>query len=60
LRRLHRGDLLGSLFRLEQIDDLREVKEATLEPDGRLSVIKTEAARQVSRADVARVLGRAA
>ena len=51
---------LHSLLRLEGVEDLHEVKEATLEPDGRMSVIKTDAAREVSRADVARILGRAA
>jgi uncharacterized membrane protein YcaP (DUF421 family) len=51
---------LWTLLRLQGVDDLRDVKEATLEPDGELSVIKTDAARELTRADVARLLGRAA
>jgi uncharacterized membrane protein YcaP (DUF421 family) len=51
---------LWTLLRLQQIEDLRDVKEATLEPDGQLSVIKTDAARELTRADMARLLDRAA
>ena len=51
---------LWVLLRLQQIENLEDVKEATLEPDGQLSVIKTDAARELTRADVARLRGRAA
>jgi uncharacterized membrane protein YcaP (DUF421 family) len=51
---------LWALLRLQQIEDLRDVKEATLAPDGQLSVIKTDAARELTPADVARLLDRAA
>jgi uncharacterized membrane protein YcaP (DUF421 family) len=57
--RMNDGEL-WTLLRLQQIHDLRDVKQATLEPDGELSVIKTDAARELTRADVARLLGRAA
>lgn len=51
---------LWVLLRLQQIERLEDVKEATLEPDGQLSVIKTDAARELTRADVATLLGRVA
>ena len=51
---------LRVMLRLHQIEDLKDVKEATLEPDGQLSVIKTDEARELTRSDVARLLGRAA
>ena len=51
---------LWSLLRLQGIDDLRDVKEATLEPDGLLSVIKTEEARELQKRDVDRLLRKAA
>lgn len=51
---------LWTLLRLQQIDELRDVKEATLEPDGELSVIKADGARELTRADVGRLLDRAA
>ena len=51
---------LRSLLRLQGIDDIRDVKEATLEPDGALSVIKTEAARELRKDDLDRVLRKAA
>ena len=51
---------LWVLLRLQQIEKLEDVKEATLEPDGQLSVIKTDAARELTRADVAGLLDRAA
>lgn len=51
---------LWVLLRLQQIERLEDVKEATLEPDGQLSVVKTDAARELTRADVAGLLNRAA
>ena len=51
---------LWVMLRLHQIEKLEDVKEASLEPDGQLSVIKTDAARELTRADVARLLGRVA
>lgn len=51
---------LWVMLRLQQIEDLKDVKEATLEPDGQLSVIKTDEARELTRRDAARLLGRAA
>jgi uncharacterized membrane protein YcaP (DUF421 family) len=51
---------LWSLLRLQGIDDLRDVKAATLEPDGLLSVIKTEEARELQKRDVERLLRKAA
>lgn len=40
------------------IDDLADVEEATLEPAGTLSVIRTEQARDLQKGDLDRVLGR--
>jgi uncharacterized membrane protein YcaP (DUF421 family) len=51
---------LWSLLRLQGIDDVRDVKQATLEPDGLLSVIKTEEARTLQKRDLDRVRGKAA
>jgi uncharacterized membrane protein YcaP (DUF421 family) len=51
---------LWSLLRLQGIEDLRDVKEATLEPDGLLSVIKTDGARELQKRDLDAVLGKAA
>jgi uncharacterized membrane protein YcaP (DUF421 family) len=51
---------LWSLLRLQGIDDLGDVKTATLEPDGALSVIKTDEARELQRGDLDRVLRKAA
>jgi uncharacterized membrane protein YcaP (DUF421 family) len=51
---------LWSLLRLQGIEDLRDVKEAVLEPDGILSVIKTEEARELQKRDLDRVLRKAA
>jgi uncharacterized membrane protein YcaP (DUF421 family) len=51
---------LWSLLRLQGIDDLRDVKEATLEPDGLLSVIKTDEARELQKRDLERLLHKAA
>lgn len=43
---------LWSLLRLQKVEALEEVKRATLEPDGLLSVIRTEEAREVERRDL--------
>ncbi len=43
---------LSTMLRLQQIDDLADVKVATLEPGGQLSVIKTEAARELQKGDL--------
>jgi uncharacterized membrane protein YcaP (DUF421 family) len=51
---------LWSLLRLQGIDALGDVKEATLEPDGVLSVLKTDEARELRKGDLDRVLRRAA
>ena len=51
---------LWSLLRLQGIDDLRDVKEATLEPDGLVSVIKTDEARELQKRDLDRVTRKAA
>jgi len=51
---------LWSLLRLQGIEDLRDIKEATLEPDGLLSVIKTDEARELQKRDLDDVLRRAA
>lgn len=47
---------LWALLRLQQIDKLEEVKAATLEPDGQLSVIKTEEAKELQKGDLQRAL----
>jgi uncharacterized membrane protein YcaP (DUF421 family) len=51
---------LRSLLRLQGIEDLRDIKEATLEPDGLLSVIKTDDARELQKRDLDDVQRRAA
>ena len=51
---------LWSLLRLQGIDDLRDVKEATLEPDGLLSVLKTPGARELQKRDLDDVTRKAA
>ena len=51
---------LRSLLRLQGIDDLRDVKQATLEPDGLLSVLKTDEARELQKRDLEAVFRRAA
>ena len=50
---------LWSMLRLNGIDRLEDVREARLEPDGMLSVLKTEAAQEARREDVERA-GKAA
>ena len=51
---------LNSLLRLQGIDDLHDVKEATLEPDGLLSVLKIDEARELQKRDLGRIFGKAA
>lgn len=51
---------LWSLLRLQQVDDLAEVRQATLEPNGQLSVLRTRPARELQKGDLARALGRGA
>ncbi len=51
---------LWSLLRLQGVDDLKDVKEATLEPDGLLSVVKTEAARELTKRDLDAVIRKVA
>ena len=51
---------LWSLLRLQGIEELRDVKEATLEPDGLLSVLKTDAARELQKRDLDAALRKAA
>ena len=45
-------DELHSLLRVQGVDDLRAVKAATLEPDGLLSVLKTDEARELQKRDL--------
>lgn len=51
---------LWSLLRLQGIEELKDVKAATLEPDGLLSVLKTDEARELRKSDLDRVLRKAA
>jgi uncharacterized membrane protein YcaP (DUF421 family) len=51
---------LRSMLRLQGIEDLADIKKATLEPDGLVSVIKTEDARELQKRDLDDVLRRAA
>ena len=54
LRREHLNENeLWSLIRLQGVDRLEDIERATLEPDGKLSVIKTEDARELQRRDLA-------
>lgn len=57
--RVNRAELM-SMLRLNGIDRLEDVREASLEPDGMLSVIKTDAAQEARKEDLDRVLGTAA
>jgi len=43
---------LYSMLRLQSIDDIQEVKKGTLEPNGRLSVIKEEWAKTIQKGDI--------
>lgn len=57
MRREHvNEEELHTLLRLQQVDDIREVKAATLETTGELSVIKTEEARELQKGDLDRAL----
>jgi uncharacterized membrane protein YcaP (DUF421 family) len=61
MRREHvNEEELWCLLRLQGIDDLRDVKEATLEPDGALSVLKTDEAKELQKRDLEQVLRKAA
>jgi uncharacterized membrane protein YcaP (DUF421 family) len=61
MRREHvNEEELWSLLRLQGIDDLRDVAEARLEPDGALSVLKTDEARELRKRDLDQALRRAA
>jgi uncharacterized membrane protein YcaP (DUF421 family) len=61
MRREHvNEEELWSLLRLQGIDDLGDVKEAILEPDGLLSVLKTDEAKALQRRDLDEVLRKAA
>jgi uncharacterized membrane protein YcaP (DUF421 family) len=51
---------LRSLLRVQGIEELADVKTATLEPDGVLSVIKTDEAQELQKRDLDRVLRKAA
>jgi uncharacterized membrane protein YcaP (DUF421 family) len=51
---------LSSLLRQQGIDDLADVEAATLEPSGRLSVLKRPEARELRKGDLDRALRRAA
>jgi uncharacterized membrane protein YcaP (DUF421 family) len=51
---------LWSMLRLNGIERLEDVREARLEPDGMLSVVKTDAAQEARREDVDRAIGKAA
>lgn len=45
---------LESQLRLEGIDDLQEVKQATLEPSGEVSVLKADWAKELQKGDLAK------
>jgi uncharacterized membrane protein YcaP (DUF421 family) len=49
--RLNEGELLSEL-RMMGVDDVKEVKQATLEPSGKVSVIQEEWAKPVQRQDL--------
>jgi uncharacterized membrane protein YcaP (DUF421 family) len=49
--RLHEEELYSSL-RINGIDDIKEVKEATLEPKGQISVLKEEWAVPIQKKDL--------
>lgn len=50
---------LESLLRLQQIEELNEVRRATLETNGQLSVIKTEKAQELQKQDLEEALEQA-
>ena len=47
---------LESMLRLAEVDDLHDVQRATLETNGHLSVIRTAAAKPLTRADLEQAL----
>lgn len=49
-------DALRSLLRQQQIDDVEDVGTATLEPNGALSVLKAEAAKEAQKSDIDKIL----
>ena len=51
---------LWSLLRLQGIEDLGDIKTATLEPDGLLSIIKTDEAQELKKRDLDRIVRKAA
>jgi uncharacterized membrane protein YcaP (DUF421 family) len=53
-------DELWTMLRRHEIERMEEVKVATLEPSGELSVIKTDAARELRKGDLAPLLHDAA
>ena len=61
MRREHvNEEELWSLLRLQGIDDVRDVREATLEPDGLLSVLKTDDAKELQKRDLDQAIRKAA
>ena len=49
--RLNEDELLSEL-RMMGVDEVKEVKQATLEPNGKISVLQEEWARPVQRQDL--------
>jgi uncharacterized membrane protein YcaP (DUF421 family) len=49
--RLNEDELLSEL-RMMGVDDVKEVKQATLEPNGKVSVLQEEWAKPVQRQDL--------
>lgn len=49
--RLNQDELLSEL-RLMSVDDIKEVKQATLEPNGKISVLKEDWAKPVQKQDL--------
>jgi uncharacterized membrane protein YcaP (DUF421 family) len=50
--RLNENELLAGL-RLMSVDDIKEVKQATLEPNGQISVLKEDWAKPIQKQDLA-------
>ena len=59
-RELLNEDELWSLLRESGIERLEDVKRATLEPGGKLSVLKTDEARELQKSDLRELRDRAA
>ena len=59
-RELVNEDELWSLLRENGIERLEDVRTATLEPGGKLSVLKTAEARELRKSDLPELRGRAA